>query len=333
MDSKFKMYSVFRVRHWESWGILNLKKNIPFVVLLFFFGNIATAQVHWDDDFGGRVGAVIQLGKPINRVGLVANIFYHYDFVQVNLEWRGHYNFSNYGPPQKGWEQQLTTGVIFAAGKKDKEHIPFVMPFFQQMGRKYAITYALHFYKDYIGTSQRTGTIALQFDRVHIVVENDAFGSFVGGDEFRTGAFSVFYQNKNELYELKTVLWTGITRGEGTQTYTDTNYPCRFGYRDICGAKYGRFSHGILAGQVHRILDYGQVVQFGVGVDSEKIRNFIQNKIIHDMYFFPPAWTNVRNLHIPMLDDHGNAYTYQVGQKIKPASWYLNFAWNGGRFY
>ncbi|MFK7771232.1 MAG: polymorphic toxin type 23 domain-containing protein [Saprospiraceae bacterium] len=304
------------------------------ILLAFIFCHFSMlGQVDWTDNLGGRIGVTIQLGKPVNRIGLVASIFYHYDFVELDLEWRGQYNFSNYGPPLKGWESQITTGVTFAMGKKDTFLLPFAMPFFQHTGRKYAINYALHFYQDQIETSQRSGTIALQFDRVHIVMENDAFGSFHGGDEFRTGAFSVFYQKKNWLYELKTVLWTGITSGEGTQTFRETDYPCRFGYRDICGAKHGRFSHGVLAGQVHRYLDNGQTVQVGIGVDSERVRNFIQNKLIHDMYFFPASWTKVRNLHIPMLDENGNAFTYQVGQKIKPASWYLNIALNGGGSY
>lgn len=304
------------------------------ILLTFLFCQFwMLGQIDWSNNFGGRIGATIQLGKPINRIGLVANIFYHYDFIEADLEWRGHYNFSNYGPPLKGWENQLTSGVTFAFGKKEVAEIPFALHFFQHTGRKFAINYALHFYKDQIETSQRTGTIALQFDRVHIVMENDAFGSFHGGDEFRTGAFSVFYQKENWLYELKTVLWTGMTSGEGTQTFKDTDYPCRFGYRDICGAKYGRFSHGILGGQVHRYLNYGQTVQVGIGVDSEWVRNFIQNKLIHDMYFFPTAWTNVQNLHIPMLDEEGNAFTYQVGQKIKSASWYLSIALNGGGNY
>ena len=291
------------------------------------------AQINWTDHWGGRVGTTIQLGKPVNRIGLVINVFYKYDFGQVNLEWRGHYNFTNYGPPLRGWESQLTTGLTFSTGEKMEEDIPFAMPFLQQTNRKYAITYLLHFYKDQTETSQRSGTVALQFNHVHIVVENDAFGSFKGGDEFRTGAFSFLYQNKNWLYELKTVLWTGVTSGEGTTTYKNTDYPCRFGYRDICGAKHGRYSHGVLAGQVHRVLDYGQIVQFGIGIDSERIRNFIQNKVIHDMYFFPPKWTKVRNLHIPMLDINGDAFTYQKDQQIKPATWYLNIGLNGGRFY
>ncbi len=310
-----------------------MEKKEWILLALSFWSLSMFGQIHWGNSFGGRVGAAIQLGQPVNRVGLVANVFYGFDYGQVNLEWRGHYNFSSFGPPKKGWEQQLITGLTLAAGEKNDDEVPFVMPFLQQTGRKYAISYAVHFYRDQIGTSQRSGTIALQFNHVNIIVENDAFGSYQGGDEFRTGAFSILYHNQNWLYELKTVLWTGFTKGEGTTTHKDSDYPCRFGYRDICGAKYGRFSHGILGGQVHRILDYGQVVQLGVGIDSERVRNFIQNKLIHDMYFFPKEWTKVRNLHIPMLDNEGNAYTFQEGQQLKPALWYLNFAINGGRFY
>ncbi|MGK0366287.1 MAG: hypothetical protein ACI85O_003360 [Saprospiraceae bacterium] len=42
------------------------------------------------------------------------------------------------------------------------------------------------------------------------------------------------------------------------------------------------------------------------------------------------VWINVRNLHIPMLDEEGNTSTYEVGQKIKPAFWHLNVVLNGG---
>ncbi len=290
-------------------------------------------QINWIDKLGGRIGATIQLGKPVNRIGLVINVFYCYDFVELDLEWRRHYNFSNFGPPLKGWENQLTTGVTFAMGKKVQEDIGFPIPFYQHTGREFALSYAHIFYQDQVETSQRSGMVTFQFGRVYVVVENDIMGNFTGRDKFRTGAVSIFYHEKEWMYELKTTMWTGVTSGKGTQTFLDTDYPCRFGYRDISGAKYGRYSHGVLSGQVHRVLDYGQVVQIGIGVDSEHIRNFLQNKLVHDMYFFPPSWTKVRNLHIPMLDENGDAFTYQVGQKVKPASWYLNFALNGGAFY
>jgi len=309
-------------------------KKIGLSLFLFLILQVVNfGQIEWTEHWGGRVGATIQFGQPVNRIGIVANVFYKYDFGQLNLEWRGNYNFLSYGPPMKGWESQLTTGVLFSTGEKKEKEIPFVMPFLQQTRRKYAIGYALHFYNDQIETTQRSGTVSLQFNQFHVIVENDAFGSFKGGDEFRTGAFSFLYQYENWMYELKSVLWTGVTSGAGTTTFRDTDYPCRFGYRDICGAKYGRYSHGVLAGQVQRVLDYGQAIQLGVGVDSERVRNFLQNKVIHDMYFFPPKWTKVRNLHIPMLDINGDAYTYQKDQKLKPAAWYLNVALNGSRFY
>lgn len=307
-------------KEWILWGLMICQLSL-------------LGQVEWSNHLGGRIGATVQLGKPVNRVGVVANIFFQYDFVELDVEWRGHYNFSNFGPPTKGWESQITTGLTFTFGKKDSLSSMFAFPFVQHTQRKYALGYAFHFYKDQIETSQRSGTIALQFDHFYVIFQNDALGSFRGNDEFRTGAFSIFYERDQWLYELKTVLWTGSTGGEGTQTFRDTDYPCRFGYRDISGAKYGRYSHGILAGQIHRVLDYGQTVQFGLGIDSEQIRNFIQNKLIHDMYFFPRSWIKTQNLHIPMLDENGNAYTYQYGQKIKPSSWYFNLGWNGESHY
>ena len=116
-------------------------------------------QVEWSNHLGGRVGATIQLGKPVNRVGVVANVFFQYDFVELDVEWRGHYNFSNFGAPTKGWESQITTGLTFAFGKKDALFSMFALPFVQHTQRKYSLGYAFHYYKDQIETSQPSGTI------------------------------------------------------------------------------------------------------------------------------------------------------------------------------
>jgi len=304
------------------------------IVILFWSWIVSlSAQIQWTDHLGGRVGVTLQFGKPVNRIGLVANAFYVYDFAQLNLEWRGHYNFQNYGPPLKGWEMQTTTGLTIGYGNEASEEIPFAFPIFHQTKRRYALTYAIHFYHDKIGTSQRSGSLVFQFDRIHLVVENDVFGSFKGEDQFRTGAFSIFYHQEDWLFELKSVMWTGATRGEAVRNHSNENYPCRWGYRDICHAKHGRFSHGVLAAQVHRVFDYGQVAQIGLGIDSERVRNFLQNKIMHDLYFVPKAWVKAENRHLPMLDKEGLPYLFQEGQKLKPASWYLNFGLNGERFY
>ena len=310
-----------------------MQKKLWIILIFWLWIASLSAQIQWTDNIGGRVGVTLQFGKPVNRIGLVANAFYNYDFAQVNLEWRGHYNFSNYGPPLKGWEMQTTTGLTLGYGNEASEEMLFLLPFFHQTGRRYALTYAIHFYHDKIGTSQRSGSVALQFNRIHLLMENDVFGSFKGDDQFRTGAFAIFYQRENWLLELKSVMWTGATRGKMVNDYTNENYPCRWGYRDICNAQYGRHSNGVLGVQVHRIFDYGQVGNIGTGIDSERIRNFIQNKIMHDLYFVPKSWVKTQNKHLPMLDEKGLPFLFQDGQKIKPASWYLNFALNGERFY
>ena len=310
-----------------------MQKKHWIISALWFWIGALSAQIQWTDHIGGRIGVTLQFGKPVNRIGLVANAFYNYDFAQVNLEWRGHYNFSNFGPHKKGWEMQTTTGLTLGYGNSASEEMPFVLPFFHQTGRRYALTYAIHFYHDQIGTSQRSGSLALQFDRVHLLVENDVLGSFKGDDKFRTGGFSIFYHHANWLLELKSVMWTGATKGETVTNHSNENYPCRWGYRDICNAKYGRYSHGVLGVQVHRIFDYGQVTQVGLGIDSERVRNFLQNKIMHDLYFVPKTWVKTENKHLPMLDEEGLPFLFREGQQIKPASWYLNFGLNSERFY
>ena len=168
------------------------------------------------------------------------------------------------------------------------------------------------------------------------MTENDVFGSTVGKDNFRTGAFAVGYRQDHLLYELMTVLWTGQTRGQNTETFRGEkakDFPARWGYRDISNSLYGKYSHGILAANVQYALPYGQIAQAAFGVDDERVRDFVQNKMMHDMYFCPPNWTNVRNIHFPMLDCDGNPYCYHEDQKIRPGKLYFQLGANGSRFY
>ncbi len=317
------------------------------LIYLFWMVSLTSHGQHlpWSDtrsgDFqsplGGRIGLQITLGQPINRVGMVFNLFYQKDWIQVNSEWRGHYNFSAYGPKGKSWESRTTIGLIAAIGDSlSGETNPFVDVLLHQTKRSFALGYAYRFYHDNRQTSQGSGSLALHFKNFYILTENDMLGSTVGKDRFRTGAFAFGYRYDRWLYELTTVLWTGQTRGENTQTYRGEqagNYPARWGYRDISKALYGDCSHGVVAGRVQYALPYGQIAQATFGVDDERIRNFVQNKLIHDMYFFPSKWTTVRNLHFPMLDCEGNAYCYRDDQSVRPLRWVYQLGLNGMRFY
>jgi len=287
-----------------------------------------------DSKIGGKVGLVLTFGKPINRIGLTANAYYFYDFTQVNLEWQGYYNFTNYGPQQPSWEMRPSVGIAFGFGPKQATENPFLSPYFQQTGRRHSIAYSFHYYKNKIGTTQGTGTIALQLNQLHIIVENDVFGNTKGMDKFRTGGFAVAYQDGDFLYEIKSVLWTGETRGDARKRYKDVDhYKCRFGYTDISALPFGKLSHGVVAARVHYALPYGQVAQLGLGVDAEQVRHFWQNQVIHDMYFFPKEWTKVRNYHYPMLDTNGFPCVHADEQQVRAARWFWEVGLNGSAFY
>jgi Bacterial toxin 23 len=303
---------------------------------LFFLTAHAQEQATALRHFGGRVGVQFTIGQPVKRLGLVCNAYYQHDWFQVNAEWQGYRNFASYGPDIKSWESRSSLGLMGAFGAKLEEPNPFIDVLSHQTGRSYAAGYTFHYYKDNKQTSQGAGSIALHLRHFYILTENDALGSTVGRDNFRTGAFAVGYRRNDFLYELKTVLWTGKTRGPDTKTYQGDaakDYPSRWGYRDISESLYGKFSHGVLVARVQYVMPYGQIAQIGLGVDDERIRNFVQNKLMHDMYFCPPEWTTVRNLHFPMLDCHGKAYCYKKEQALKKRKLFYELGLNGGRFY
>lgn len=143
------------------------------------------------------------------------------------------------------------------------------------------------------------------------------------------------YRNKNISIGINNLLWTGANG----KRVNDENYPSRFGYMDLTNSQYGNLSHGLLGLQfqfvpIKNYYPYGkQTLQFNAGVDAEQIRNVIQNKLIHDMYFIPKAWQKTKNAHIPMISNNGEPFLYKENQKIKKPSLYLNGALNPGLFY
>ncbi len=278
-------------------------------------------------------GIKVDLGYPLNRVGFTLQVYYTWDFVQLNGGVEGLYNLSHLGPrpSQKGWEAQASLGANVGWGRRDSLSIsPFLHPVSNQTRRPYALAYAWRFYWDQRETSQITGLIGLHLGRWEIVTENDAYTGLVF-DRFRTGAFAVNYQRDSIRLGLVSTLWTG--NPFGISRTTESSYSGRYGYKDLRDAPYGRFSHGIIAAQVSLALPFNQVAQFRGGIDAEQVRHLIQNRLIHDMWFFPEGWTTVRNPHYPMLDQAGLPYLGLPGQKIKPIKPFVQAALNPNLFY
>ncbi len=282
-----------------------------------------------DVEFGGGIGLSINLGTHIDRIGVSAKFYALYDFVQINAGSRLHYNFKSLGPRLSGAELQTNIGLTIAFGYKNAHYKnQFISAISNQSKRPYSFSYSYLRYFDQVETSQASGIMAIGIDRVQLVLENDLFGE-QGEDKYRTSAFKIAYTDSVHQFAIKTILWTG-NKGVAVE---NSDYPSRFGYRDLSKSQYGKLSHGILAVDYKQLVGFQQVASISYGIDSEKIRHIFQNRLIHDMIFLPKAWVKTVNHHIPMLDTEGSPYIFKENQKIKKMKYYSNFGINSESFY
>ena len=282
------------------------------------FGILLVAHVAFGQRIHGSVGVVAVWGHPVTRLGVMGQLSLRGDFYQAFAGVGVHYNFRQYGPPLRGWELQSRLGASLGFGP------PFERP--GHIFRTYSVGYALNYYLDRVKTSQFTGTFQFQGGPVFFDMENDAFAFIKPGDQFRTGAFRLGYRRGDWQVEGVVALWHGQTKGEGIARQQLPGYPGRWGFRDISGGLYGNYSNGVAMLKVSYLLPYGQQVSAGLGFDAEQVRDLFQNKLIHDLRFFPAKWTRVRNAHYPMLDTEGCPYLYLEGQEVRRA----RVAWNIG---
>ena len=274
---------------------------------------------------GAVFGITVNLGNKIDNAGISVGGWICNDFMQINTGIRITKNILNLGPPGKYWEFNGYGGFLFACGKEDSVVNPFVNNVSNQTRRQYSIAYSYNFYYDGRGTSQKTGTIGLQFNRISLITENDIIGD--NKDRFRTAAATVQYQYESTVYGISVILWTG----EKGERVTSADYPARNGYK--VQGRYGQYSHGILCLRTRQYLDYGQTIEAAAGIDAEQVRHVFQNKIIHDMSFLPAKWVKSPSSHVPMLDVEGNMYLFQPGQQIRKATPYANIGINSPLFY
>ena len=139
------------------------------------------------------------------------------------------------------------------------------------------------------------------------------------------------YQIQDTKFGANLTLWTGDYTG--SKKVRDSDYPARFGYLGDDVNSYGKFSAGLLSMQIKQLLPYQQIAQANIGVDSEHVRNIVQNELMHDLPFLPRKWMQTEQLHVPMLTKEGEQYLYLPEQKVKPAAYYLKLGMNSGLFY
>jgi hypothetical protein len=297
---------------------------------LFLF-NFYKAQelVFSDKNVGFNVGANLALGTHFQRFGMNFNFFYVNRSFQTNSEVRAYFSFKNLGPGQVHTELVLSQGLVFSYGVRLNYFNPFISSISNQTGYSSSVAYSYNAYFNRIRTTQQTGIIALQGGPIALILENDILARPLL-DRYRTGAFLLQYQYRDQFTAgLNCTMWTGAM---GKVIRDNSNFPqgC---YIDTTGGTYTKYSHGLLSAQFKYNIGLSQTVQANIGIDSEKVRNAMQNKVIHDMCLLPKSWFKRYNCHIPMLDEKGDQYLYAPDQKIKKPAIYWNIFSNANLFY
>lgn len=281
-------------------------------------------------NMGFNVGLNFAFGTHFQRLGFNFNFFYVNDFFQANTEVRAYFNFKSLGPKLRHPELVLSQGVSFGYGATHSFFNPFLSSVSNQTKYNNAIAYSYNAWFNKSRTSQQTGLVAFQFDKISFITENDILARKIL-DRFRTAAFLVQYQYEDQFQAaISCVMWTGKMGFKHEIKRPEFNYDC---YMDTLGSVYANTSHGLLSAQVKYNMGYSQNVQLNAGIDAEQIRNAVQNQLIHDMRFLPKKWNKAKNCHIPMLDTYGNPYLYAEDQKIRKAKLFLNLFSNANVFY
>ena len=275
---------------------------LRFVLPLLLIANCAIAQSYRDAHFGVTVGTVITLGTHVRSAGISINAFYTDYFFQLNGGTMLRYNLHSYGQRTRFIENRNQLGLILLAGKK-QSNVDFELDgLFHNTAYNYALGYNYLWYFDRAGTSQRSGGWSAHIHNVGILLENDVFGG-QAKDRFRTGHLSVVYRTPEYKIGGGMYIWTGETANSHWDKIKMKDVPS--GFRTLDDLPYGKTSHGNLyASFRYRIPFFGQTAGARIGVDSEHMRHFVQNRMFHDLIFLPKKIK--RNTpHYPRLDANG----------------------------
>lgn len=316
-------------RAWEVYRYLFLRGTLIFFLFTGQQKAVCQDVLVGGNDLGFSVGANLAFGSHFQRLGLAFNFFYVFRSFQLNSELRTNLNFKSPGPKRAWRELVYSQGLVWGYGPAQYWFNPFLSPVSNQTGYSNALGYSYNLYFDNRSTTQQTGLLAIQVHEFSLIVENDILARTYY-DRFRTGAFLLQYQFRDKFQAaVNCTLWTG-KMGRVVGDSSCGRFCC---YMDTTNGVYARNSHGLLSAQFKYNLGYSQNVQANVGVDAERVRNVMQNRLIHDMPFIPRQWIKTKNCYIPMLDSQGNQFLYKPGQQVKKPRLYWNLFSNAPLFY
>lgn len=296
------------------------------LLLFFFLGcfQALVAQNKWVPHAGIKATLLVSFGSHQNDLGVKLDSYLGNQYLQLNAGLTSRYFLTNLGNRKSFGELRISTGGVVMFGKANN---PVNMDWdgaLHQSTSSYSIGYAYYWYLDRVGTTQRSGAWNLGIKRVDILLENDVFAG-QAKDRFRTGALVFSYRDEYYKASLGLTIWTGETGGT---VWDHTPRPgAPNGIRDLTSMPYGKLNHGILYGEMKYRFAGMQTAGARLGWDSEQIRYVFQNKITHDLIFFPKSIK--RNTpHYPRLDENGNN-VFSRKEARKPRFYYQTFLNDG----
>lgn len=298
-------------------------RSITCGILFFSF-----LQLHAQNrnSFGLQVGLSLQFGTHINKIGIGVNGYWLSPYTQVNVGSEFSVYANGLGPSMTYIENRTHAGIFLLAGKNEQRANLFYSPFFQQSKHNLSLGYTFLQYWDSRKTSQLSGAFALQISQFSLVFENDLFAG-QGKDRFRTGYLTLYWKDSLNMANIGIHLWTGDPKG--ALRVDTSNYPARYGYKDMRNTPYGKYSNGILFAGYHRALFYMQSIGMNIGIDAEQVRNCFQNKLIHNAPWRGKKAKKYGDANYPMLTPDGSPYLYQQGQTIRKPLLYLEMGVGG----
>ena len=272
-----------------------------FILKVFLVTSISFSQTLSTNNFGLSTGILLNFGSHVNSVGLSLRTYYSDYFFQLNTGSTVTRNIHSYGNRKKYWESRSYLGLILLGGVRNNT-VDFQLDgLTHQTKFKNALAYNYIWYFDNVGTSQVSGGWSFHINKIGLYFENDIFGG-QGKDRFRTGNILISYRYKEYKFGTGVYLWTGETNGSvWDKTFSKD---CPNGFKCIDKLPFGKTSHGIWYSSAIYNLSYGQTAHLKIGIDSENIRNSVQNRFVHDLIFLPKSIER-KTPHYPRLNEQG----------------------------
>ncbi len=293
-----------------------------FLTIFFFLGFCCFSQSNNDFKIGFQAGIVLDFGSHENEIGIEVNTCGLYRFTQLNVGTRFSFLLNSLGGRINYLENRTNVGLLFLGGKRQTPIENYFAGLIHNSNYNNALGYNYIWYFDNAGTSQRSGAFGLTLNKTSIFFENDVFGG-QAKDRFRTGHLQFSYRTELVRYSLGINMWTGETCGSPRLKPIEN---CPNGFKNLTNLPFGKTSHGIFYFGAQYQLPIFQNIHWRLGMDSEEIRHFFQNRLTHDLMFLPKSIP--RNTpHYPRIDKNGNPVFNKNDRRED--LFYLQFGTNG----